>query len=127
MSASMPPTVTRLEVSRSFGSCSVMSCNFTFSDGHRPILVEPAIVRRYPVSRSTRSWIADVKKPEGMPTNSNTATTTITAAMAAPAIFSALMMTFQTGQAASMVSRRSTAYSFPKLTPETGLAQSRQK
>src|ERR1700722_19756905 len=56
MSAWTLPTVTRLLVSRSFGSCSVTSFNATFSDGHTPILVAPAIVSLYPVSRSTRSW-----------------------------------------------------------------------
>ena len=45
---------------------------------------------------------ADVRKPEGMPITSSSAMTTITAAMAAPAIFSALISTFQTGQAASI-------------------------
>ena len=33
-------------VSRSFGSSSVTSFRVTFSDGHRPILVAPAIVSR---------------------------------------------------------------------------------
>ena len=46
MSAWMLPTVRRLPVSRSFGSCSVTSFSVTFSDGHRPILVAPAIVSR---------------------------------------------------------------------------------
>ena len=36
--------------------------------------------------------------PEGMPTISSSAIMTITAAMAAPAIFSALISTFQTGK-----------------------------
>ncbi len=55
MSAWMLPTVRRLPASRSFGPSSVTSFSVTLSDGHSPILVEPAIVSRYPVSRSTRS------------------------------------------------------------------------
>ena len=75
--------------------------NFTFSDGHRPIRVEPAIVSWNPVSRSTRAWTAEVRKPEGIPTISSTVTAMMTAATAAPAIFRALMTTFQTRQAAT--------------------------
>src|SRR5207248_6513740 len=58
------PTVRRLLASRSPGCSSVTSLMFTFRDGHRPILVEPAIVSRYPVSRSTRAWIAEVRQPD---------------------------------------------------------------
>ena len=90
------PTVRRLPASRSPGFSRVTSLIFTFSDGNRPTLVEPAIVSRYPVSRSTRAWIAEVRKPDGIPINSSNARTTMTAATAAPAIFSALMTTFQT-------------------------------
>ena len=97
MSAWMRPTVRRLPASRSFGGSSVTSFSVTFNDGHRPILVEPAIVSRYPVSRSTRSWIAEVRKPEGIPTISSSAAITMTAAMAPPAIFKAFMSIFQTG------------------------------
>jgi hypothetical protein len=79
-----------------------MSFSVTWSDGQTPILVAPDIVSRYPVSRSTRSWIADVMKPEGIPITSSSATMAIKAATAAPAIFNALMATFQTGQAASI-------------------------
>jgi hypothetical protein len=50
---------------------------------------------RYTVSRSTRSWIACVMKPDGIPTLSSSAMTTITAAMAAPAVFKALISIFQ--------------------------------
>jgi hypothetical protein len=89
----------------------VTSFNVTFSDGQTPILVAPAIVSRYPVSRSTRSWIAEVRKPEGIPMISNSAAITITAATAAPAIFSAHMSIFQPGQAASIPS-----------TPQPGMA-----
>ncbi len=101
MSAWTLLTVRRLLVSRSFGGSSVTSFRVTLSDGHSPILVEPAIVSRYPVSRSTRAWIAEVRKPEGIPMISSSASTTMTAAMAAPAILNALMTTFQAGQAAS--------------------------
>jgi hypothetical protein len=46
MSAWMLPTVRRLLVSRSFGSCSVTSFKVTFSDGQMLILLEPAMVSR---------------------------------------------------------------------------------
>ena len=46
MSACTLPTVRRLVPSRSFGSCKVTSFIVTFSDGHTPILVAPAIVSR---------------------------------------------------------------------------------
>ena len=46
--------------------------------------------------------------------------TTITAAMAAPAIFSALISTFQTAQAASISATPSAAQPLSKLIPETG-------
>ena len=45
-SACTLPTVRRLEPSRPFGSCKMTSFMVTFSDGHTPIRVAPAIVRR---------------------------------------------------------------------------------
>ena len=45
-SACTLPTVTRLEPSRSLGSCSVTSFSVTLSDGQIPILLEPAMVSR---------------------------------------------------------------------------------
>ena len=45
-SACTLPMVTRLVVPVTSGGSSVMSCSVTFSDGHSPILVEPAIVSR---------------------------------------------------------------------------------
>src|SRR6202042_318684 len=54
MSAWMLATVWRLPASRLSGFCSVTSVRVTLGDGHRPTLVEPATVSRYPVSRSTR-------------------------------------------------------------------------
>ena len=71
-------------------------------DGQKPIRVAPEMVSRYPVSRSTRAWIADVMNPEGIPITSSSATMAITAATAAPAIFNALMAMFQTRQAATI-------------------------
>ena len=88
-------------MSRSFGSFSAMSLSVTLNDGHSPIFAPPLIASLRPVSRSTRSSIVEVRKEDGMPITNNSAMTTITAAMAAPAIFSALISTFQTGQAAS--------------------------
>ena len=67
MSAWMLPMVRRSLLSRSFGSCSVTSFRVTFSDGQTPILVAPAIVSRYPVSRSTRAWIARGQETGGNP------------------------------------------------------------
>ena len=72
-----------------------MSFSVTFSEGQMPSLVAPDIASRYPVSRSTRSWIACVMKPDGIPIISSSAMITITARMAAPAIFRALISTFQ--------------------------------
>ena len=94
MSAWMRPTVRRLVVSRLSGLSSVTSVSVTLSDGHRPTLVEPAIVSRYPVSRSTRCAMAELKKPEGIPMTSSRAATTMMAAIAPPAIFKALMTNF---------------------------------
>jgi len=90
--------VRRLEVSRSFGSLSVISFKVTLSCGHRLILVVPAIASRYPVARSTCSRIGEVKNPDGIPTISSRTRMTMTAATIMPAIFNALMSTFQPGQ-----------------------------
>jgi len=69
----MRSTVNRSLLSRSFGFRSAISFSVTCSDGQMPILVAPEIVSRYPVSRSTRAWIADVMTPEGIPITSSSA------------------------------------------------------
>ena len=60
-------------------------------------------------------------KPEGMPITSSSAMMTITAPMAAPAIFNALISTFQAGQPASVsAAPDAVAAGQAKLIPETG-------
>src|SRR5579872_2522339 len=46
---------------------SVTSFIATLSEGKKPILVEPAIVARYPVSRAIRPSMVEFKKPAGIP------------------------------------------------------------
>src|ERR1700723_1260262 len=120
VSAWMLPTV-RL-VSRSLGLSSVTSVSVTLSDGHRPTLVEPATVSRYPVSRSTRSAVAEFRRPEGIPATKSRATITMTTATAPPAIFRTLMTnflaTFKTGQFGWP--GRHPAWPVSKLIPERG-------
>jgi hypothetical protein len=83
----------RLDVSLSLGLSSLTSPIVTCGDGQRPILVGPAAISRYPVSRSTRFPIDGVKNPAGIPVIRINSAKTMMAAIVLPAIFMAFFST----------------------------------